>query len=168
MPTVTRDSRQVGQAVIPDRVTAGEEHSVDTDVSQLPSDVIAASAETLSDEKYLDELNWLNQKVEVTLALPSDPQDLVMREVVYHQGYPYVFDRGVPKVIPRYVLGMLARKKKEIVRFSGQRHMDGSALNRVSRAPFTRFNHSYRSLETSPAEQARETEWYNKQCRHHF
>jgi hypothetical protein len=102
------------------------------------------------------------------LALPSSAQDTVMREVVYHRGRPYIFDRGVPKVVPRYILGMLARKKKETIRFSGQRAASGDAINRVERRPYHRFSHTYRSLETKPEAQARETEWYQKQLQHHF
>lgn len=154
-------------AHIPSEVKVGTEQGVSTN-PQLPSTIIEASAEALKEGGLADKLAFLSGRVEVTLGLPASAQDTVMREVIYHKGVHYIFDRGVPQVVPRFILGMLARKKKETVKFSGQRAANGDALNRVDRRPYHRFSHTYRSLETSPEAQARETEWYRKQLQHHF
>lgn len=161
-----RSSTEAGVS-IPSEVKSGTEHSVGTS-PQLDENIVRASAEALKEGGLVDKVRFLQGNVEVTLQLPVSHTDTVMREVIYHRGKPWIFDRGVPKVVPRYVLGMLARKKKEHVRFSGQRTASGEAINRVDRMPFMRFSHTYRSLETQPRAQAAETEWYRRQLQHHF
>lgn len=119
-------------------------------------------------KSYLDELNWLNQEVEVTLNPSSVPGDATRRVVIGINGREYPFLRGMPKKVPRFVLAHIASSKRETLTFGTRKDNFGEAVNLTDQVAYLKHPHTYTSLVSSTEDRAREAQWYNNCLNQHF
>lgn len=104
---------------------------------------------------YARDLAFMHEPVEVLVMDSQNQSDTTQLVDIKVNGKSYYLMRGQWKVVPRFVLEILAKAKKESWNFSFKKNSDGSTndVDRMSR--ILRYPHQFR--DKNPAGQA----WYD-------
>lgn len=124
-------------------------------------EVMPVEAENPQMASYIDELAFEAQSVTVTVLPNSDRTDTTKLVTVGVNGKQFHFLRGQPRQVPRYVLGKLARAKKEAWFFGYDKASDGTTRQTDQMQQYLRFPHHW--LPHDPKNMAREQAWYERQ-----
>lgn len=106
-------------------------------------------------DQYARDLAFMAEPVEV-MVLPSQNKDDTTRLVTISvNGTTYYMVRGEWRVVPRFVLEVLVRAKRESWNFGYRKAADGSTFETSNAYNILRFPHHYR--DKNPRGQA----WYD-------
>lgn len=125
--------------------TAEPEKVVDT--TRHESEPLEDAIQTIEGPQALDyakELAFMHESVEVLVMDSQNQSDTTTLVDIKVNGKSYFLIRGQWKVVPRFVLEILAKSKKEAWNFSFKKNSDGSTsdVDRMSR--ILRYPHQYR------------------------
>lgn len=118
-----------------------ERHESEELVATNPEIVVVEGADAVA---YADQLAFMNEKVEVMILESYDEKDTTRLVRLGVNGKKYNFLRGVWTTVPRYVLEMLARLKKESWTFSYKKNADGSTSDKDQMHRILRYPHQFR------------------------
>lgn len=106
-------------------------------------------------DKYAADLAFMNELVEVMVLPNHDKNDTTRLVDVSVNGTSYYLMRGEWKVVPRFVLEVLVKAKKESWQFGYRKAADGSTFETSNSYNVLRYPHHYR--DNNPVGQA----WYD-------
>jgi len=106
-------------------------------------------------EGYMQDLAFLNEKVQVMLLESNDPHDTARLVTVGVNGKTFYFMKGEWRSCPRYVLEMLARAKKEVHSFGYKMNQDRTTSDTNTHYRALRYPHQF--VDNNPIGQ----KWYN-------
>ena len=95
---------------------------------------------------YADELAFMSEKVQVLIMDSNNPNDTTRLCPIGVNGKMYNLLRGEWSTVPRYVLEILAKTKKESWNFAYKKNIDGSTsdTNQMHRA--LRYPHQFKDV----------------------
>ena len=127
--------------------TQEPEKAVDT-VRHETSDKDAASDIQLLEGPgavdYAKDLAFMNEKVEVTILPSQNQADTTQLVTITVNGKAYHMLRGQPTVVPRFVLEILAKSKKEAWTFGYKKNADGSTSDTDQMSRILRYPHQFK------------------------
>lgn len=134
MPTVNGKSK-----------TAEPEKAVDT--TRHESEPLEEAIQTLEGPEalsYAKDLAFMHEPVEVLVMDSQNTNDTTQLVDIKVNGKSYFLMRGKWKVVPRFVLEILAKSKKEAWNFTFRKNSDGSTsdVDRMSR--ILRYPHQWK------------------------
>ena len=106
-------------------------------------------------DKYTADLAFMHEPVEVMVLPNHDKHDTTRLVDISVNGTSYYLLRGEWKVVPRFVLEILVKSKKESWQFGYRKAPDGSTFETSNSYNVLRYPHHYR--DKNPAGQA----WYD-------
>lgn len=145
MPTYTRKAEDT-DPVLTVKTEQPEEDSFESPIQVIANDDIA---------KYARDLAFMQEPVEVMILPSHDKNDTTRLVSVSVNGKSYYMLRGEWKVIPRFVLEVLVRAKRETWQFGYRKAADGSTFETSNAYNVLRYPHHIR--DKNPAGQA----WYD-------
>ena len=145
MPTYT-SKNDPKDPVLTIKTEQSEEKSFESPIQIVENDNI---------DQYARDLAFMAEPVEV-MVLPSQNKDDTTRLVTISvNGTTYYMVRGEWRVVPRFVLEVLVRAKRESWNFGYRKAADGSTFETSNAYNILRFPHHYR--DKNPRGQA----WYD-------
>lgn len=145
MPTYT-SKNDPKDPVLTIKTEQSEEDSLESPIQIVENDSI---------DQYARDLAFMAEPVEV-MVLPSQNKDDTTRLVTISvNGTTYYMVRGEWRVVPRFVLEVLVRAKRESWNFGYRKAADGSTFETSNAYNILRFPHHYR--DKNPRGQA----WYD-------
>lgn len=145
MPTYT-SKNDPKDPVLTIKTEQSEEDSLESPIQIVENDSI---------DQYARDLAFMAEPVEV-MVLPSQNKDDTTRLVTISvNGTTYYMVRGEWRVVPRFVLEVLVRAKRESWNFGYRKAADGSTFETSNAYNVLRFPHHYR--DKNPRGQA----WYD-------
>lgn len=105
--------------------------------------------------KYAADLAFMNEPVEVMVLPNHDKNDTTRLVDISVNGKSYYLMRGEWKIVPRFVLEILVKAKKESWQFGYRKAPDGSTFETSNSYSVLRYPHHYR--DANPKGQA----WYD-------
>ena len=145
MPTYT-SKNDPKDPVLTIKTEQSEEESFESPIQIVENDSI---------DQYARDLAFMAEPVEV-MVLPSQNKDDTTRLVTISvNGTTYYMVRGEWRVVPRFVLEVLVRAKRESWNFGYRKAADGSTFETSNAYNILRFPHHYR--DKNPRGQA----WYD-------
>lgn len=145
MPTYT-SKNDPKDPVLTIKTEQPEEDSFESPIQIVENDSI---------DQYARDLAFMAEPVEV-MVLPSQNKDDTTRLVTISvNGTTYYMVRGEWRVVPRFVLEVLVRAKRESWNFGYRKAADGSTFETSNAYNILRFPHHYR--DKNPRGQA----WYD-------
>ena len=145
MPTYT-SKNDPKDPVLTIKAEQSEEDSFESPIQIVENDNI---------DQYARDLAFMAEPVEV-MILPSQNKDDTTRLVtVSVNGTTYYMMRGEWRIVPRFVLEVLIRSKRESWNFGYRKAADGSTFETSNAYNVLRFPHHYR--DKNPRGQA----WYD-------
>lgn len=145
MPTYTRKAEDISP--LPTQaVEQAEEDSLETPIQVIENDNVDALARDLA---------FMNETVEVMVLPSHDKNDTTRLVSVSVNGKSYYMMRGQWQKVPRFVLEVLVRAKRESWQFGYRRAADGSTFETSNAFNILRYPHHFR--DTNP----RGAAWYD-------
>lgn len=145
MPTYTKKSEYI-DPILSLRAEQPEEDSFVSPIQVIESGDISP---------YARELAFMAEPVEVMILPSHDKNDSTRLVSIGVNGKSYYLMRGEWKVVPRFVLEVIVRAKRESWQFGYRKAADGSTFETSNAYSVLRFPHHYR--DNNPAGQA----WYD-------
>ena len=134
MPTYT-SKNDPKDPVLTIKTEQSEEESFESPIQIVENDNI---------DQYARDLAFMAEPVEV-MVLPSQNKDDTTRLVTISvNGTTYYMVRGEWRVVPRFVLEVLVRAKRESWNFGYRKAADGSTFETSNAYNILRFPHHYR------------------------
>lgn len=124
---------------------------------QSEADSLVSPVQVITNDcdKYAADLAFMNESVEVMVLPSHDKNDTTRLVDVSVNGTSYYLMRGEWKVVPRFVLEILVKAKKESWQFGYRKAADGATFETSNSYNVLRYPHHYR--DKNPAGQA----WYD-------
>lgn len=145
MPTYTTKS-EPKDPILTIKAEQPEEDSFESPIQVVQNDAVS---------QYAHDLAFMTEPVEV-MILPSHNKDDTTRLVtVAVNGKAHYLIRGEWQVVPRYILEVIVRAKRESWNFGYRKAPDGSTLETSNAYNVLRYPHHYR--DKNPKGQA----WYD-------
>ena len=143
MPTTRTSPKSTVTNENTDPVKAVDDVRHETDPLEVPeSEIIAVEgAEAMA---YADELAFMAEPVEVLVLESQDVNDTTRLVEIGVNGKKYFMLRGRWSTVPRFVLEILARTKREAWNFSYRQNPDGSTSDTNQMHRMLRYPHQFR------------------------
>jgi hypothetical protein len=145
MPTYTRQAENI-DPVLTHKFEQPEESSLVSPIKAVDNDAVV---------KYAHDLAFMAEPVEVMILPSHDKNDTTRLVSVSVNGKSYYMLRGEWQTVPRFVLEVIVRAKRETWQFGYRKAADGSTFETSNAYNVLRYPHHYR--DKNPKGQA----WYD-------
>lgn len=145
MPTYTKTAEST-DPILTLRTEQPEEESLESPIQVIENEDVV---------NYARELAFMSEPVEVMILPSHDKNDTTRLVSVSVNGKSYYMLRGEWQTVPRFVLEVIVRAKRETWQFGYRKAADGSTFETSNAYNVLRYPHHYR--DKNPKGQA----WYD-------